>query len=136
MLQFTVFGTPIAQGRPRATSMGGHIHMYDPKASRDYKQYVRLAAAEHKPKVPYEGPLEITVKVFRPIPKSFSQKRAKIAESGGLRPITKPDADNYVKLIKDALKSVIWKDDAQVVDMHVSKFYSDNPRIEVTVKEA
>lgn len=35
--------------------------------------------------------------------------------------ITKPDVDNYVKGVKNALKSVIWKDDSQVVDLHVSE---------------
>lgn len=57
------------------------------------------------------------------------------AESGDIRPITKPDADNYIKAIKDALKSVIWRDDSQVVDLHISKYYSDSPRITVEVTE-
>ncbi|MEC1155679.1 RusA family crossover junction endodeoxyribonuclease [Cytobacillus horneckiae] len=34
-----------------------------------------------------------------------------------------------------ALKSVIWKDDSQVVDLLVSKYYSQNPRVEITIQQ-
>lgn len=135
MIKFTVYGEPVAQGRPRATTMNGHVRMYDPKKSRDYKNYIRLAASEHKPEKLLEGPLSMKVKIYRPSLKSFSKKKAEMAEKGELRPVTKPDTDNYIKAIKDALKSVIWKDDSQVVELHASKYYSQNPRIEIEIKE-
>ena len=135
MIKFTVYGEPVAQGRPRATTINGHVRMYDPKKSRDYKNYIRLAASEHKPEKILEGPLSMKVTIYRPSLKSFSKKKALLAESGQIRPITKPDVDNYIKGIKDALKSVIWKDDSQVVELHASKYYSQNPRIEIEIKE-
>lgn len=134
-INFTVFGTPVAQGRPRATTVDGRVRMYDPKKSRDYKDYIRLVASEHRPQQLLDGPISLKVYIFRPIPKSFSKKKRLAAESGDIRPITKPDADNYIKAIKDALKSVIWRDDSQVVDLHISKYYSDSPRITVEVTE-
>lgn len=135
MIKFTVYGEPVAQGRPRANTVNGHVRMYDPKKSRDYKHYVRLTASQHRPEKLLTGPLALRVKVFRPTLKSFNKKKKAEAEKGELRPITKPDVDNYVKAIKDALNSVIWKDDSQVVDLQVSKFYSENPRIEVEIDE-
>ncbi|WP_346207632.1 RusA family crossover junction endodeoxyribonuclease [Caldifermentibacillus hisashii] len=135
MIKFTVYGEPVAQGRPRATTINGHVRMYDPKKSRDYKNYIRLAASEHKPEKLLEGPLSMKVKIYRPSLKSFSKKKAEMAEKGEIRPVTKPDTDNYIKAIKDALKSVIWKDDSQVVELHASKYYSQNPRIEIEIKE-
>lgn len=135
MIRFTVYGEPIAQGRPKATTIGGHVRMYDPKKSSDYKDYVRLVASEKAPISLLEGALGMVVKIYRPIPKSFSKKKSEQAEQGILRPITKPDADNYLKGIKDALKNVIWKDDSQVVDVHVGKWYSGRPRVEVKVFE-
>lgn len=135
MIEFTVYGEPIAQSRPKFTTIHGFARAYDPKKSRDYKDYVRLAAAEKAPAALLEGPLEMTVKIFRPIPKSFSKNKIFAAEAGVLRPITKPDSDNYLKGIKDALKSVIWKDDSQVVDIRVSKWYSHKPRIEVKIDQ-
>jgi Holliday junction resolvase RusA-like endonuclease len=133
-IKFTVYGEPVAQGRPRFAVVNGHAMAYDPKKSRDYKDYVRLAAAEHAPPALLEGPLSVEIDVFRPIPKSFSKKKAQEAECGLIRPTSKPDADNYLKGIKDALKNVIWKDDSQIVDVRTSKWYGLRPRVEVTIK--
>ncbi len=65
--------------------------------------------------------------------KSFSKTKAAAAERGELRPSEKPDVDNYIKDIKDGLNKVLWQDDSQMVDLHVSKFYSEKPRIEIKV---
>jgi len=75
------------------------------------------------------------VKVYKPMLKKFSKKKLAEAEEGTLRLVTKPDVDNYVKGIKDALNKVIWNDDSQVVDLTVSKFYSESPRVEVLVEK-
>lgn len=75
-INFTVFGTPVAQGRPRATTVDGRVRMYDPKKSRDYKDYIRLVASEHRPQQLLDGPISLKVYIFRPIPKSFSKKKA------------------------------------------------------------
>jgi Holliday junction resolvase RusA-like endonuclease len=132
-IQFTVYGEPVAQGRPRAANINGRIRMYDPKKSSDFKNYVRLVASEHRPDKLLEGPISLTVKVYKKTLKSFSKKKIAAAESGQLRPTSKPDVDNYVKGVKDALKNVIWKDDSQVVDLHISKWYSETPRVEITI---
>ncbi|QNV51628.1 hypothetical protein GE573_00524 [Bacillus velezensis] len=63
------------------------------------------------------------------------QRRKKKLKNGLLRPITKSDVDNYVKGVKDALNHLIYKDDSQVVDLKVSKFYSKEPRVEVMIRE-
>ena len=134
-IEFTVYGEPVAQGRPRATTINGRVKMYDPKKSSEYKNYIRLVASQHAPKELLDGPLQLTVRVYRPTLKSFSKKKKKLAEEGKIRPTTKPDTDNYIKGIKDALKNVIWKDDSQVVDLQVSKYYSEKPRIEVKIEQ-
>ena len=52
-----------------------------------------------------------------------------------LRPTKKPDMDNVVKIIADSLNQIAYRDDTQIVDCQCRKFYSDNPRVEVTIKE-
>ncbi|KON88968.1 hypothetical protein AF332_20705 [Sporosarcina globispora] len=135
MITFTVYGEPVAQGRPRASTINGQVRMYDPAKSKDFKKYVKLVASQHRPSQLITGPISMKVEIFKPSLKSFSKKKALAAERGELRPLTKPDVDNYVKGVKDALKSVIWKDDSQVVDLHIGKWYSENPRIEITIEE-
>jgi crossover junction endodeoxyribonuclease RusA len=39
----------------------------------------------------------------------------------------KPDLDKLVRAVKDALKGVMYRDDAQVVDLHASKVYATGP---------
>ncbi|MGF3103670.1 RusA family crossover junction endodeoxyribonuclease [Rossellomorea sp. DUT-2] len=129
MIQFTVYGTPVAQGRPRFSSQGGFARAYDPKKSKDFKKYVKLVAAEHRPKKLFEGPLQLFIRVYKPTLKNFSKKKLAAAESGELRPVTKPDVDNYVKGIKDACNQILWKDDSQVVELLASKWFSEKPRI-------
>lgn len=134
-IKFTVYGEPVAQGRPKFTTVHGYAAAYDPEKSKSYKQIVRGEAVKVRPDVPLAGAISLTVKVYRSIPKSFSKKKTAAAISGEVRPITKPDLDNVIKGIKDALKSVIWRDDSQVVDLADSgKWYSDVPRVEITVR--
>jgi Holliday junction resolvase RusA-like endonuclease len=134
MIEFTVYGEPVAQGRPRATTIAGKVRMYDPAKSRDYKDYIRLAASQEAPETPLEGALLLVVDIYRPIPKSFSKKKTAQAEAGEIRPTTKPDVDNYIKTIKDALKNIMWRDDSQVVEVVARKWYSQKPRIEVEIQ--
>ena len=60
-------------------------------------------------------------------------KRALMA-SGELSPTTKPDLDNLIKRIKDGCNKIIWHVDSQIVEMNVRKFYSEQPRAELTIE--
>lgn len=63
-------------------------------------------------------------------------KRHKEMLEHRIRPTVKPDLDNVAKLIYDALNGVAWHDDNAIVDTQVRKFYSDNPRVDVTIRTA
>ncbi len=133
IVNFTVYGEPVAQGRPKFTTAGGFVRAYDPARSREYKQYVRAEALRVKPEKPLEGELTMQVDIYREIPKSFSKKKITEAIEGRLRPTTKPDVSNIIKGVEDAIKGIIYKDDSQIVDLSVSKWYSEIPRIEVKI---
>ncbi|ONK21210.1 hypothetical protein BLX87_23055 [Bacillus sp. VT-16-64] len=135
MIEFTIPGEPVAQGRPRASTRNGKVRMYDPAKSKNYKTFVQLVARQHAPKKPLEGAVSMTVKIYRPMLKGFSMKRRNEAEAGLYRPITKPDNSNYLKGIEDALNGVIYHDDSQIVTSKVEKYYSYNPRVEIRVEE-
>lgn len=40
------------------------------------------------------------------------------------------DLDN-IKALLDAMTGVLWEDDSQIVDLHIRKYVSDKPRIEI-----
>src|SRR5690625_2052289 len=136
MVEFKITGEHLAQGRPRAgKTRYGKTIMYDPQNSRDYKQFVGLVARQHAPKTKLEGALSVRMKIYRQIPKSTTKKNRALFLAGIKRPVVKPDIDNFTKGVLDALNHIIYTDDSQVVDLNASKYYSDNPRVELEIKE-
>ena len=136
MIRFCVYGEPIAQGRPRLAVVGGHAMAYDPKPSRDFKRDVKAVAQAHVPAELLSGPLVCVIKIYRPIPKSFSKKQRTLALSGIVRPVTKPDLKNYIAGVEDALEKVLYANDSQIVGYGDSgKWYGDPPRVEVEIRE-
>ena len=84
---------------------------------------------------PAEGPVSVTILARYPIPKSATKAKRAGMISGALLPTKKPDLDNVAKIVCDALNGVAYKDDAQVVELRVHKRFSENPQIQVIVKQ-
>lgn len=126
-------GKPEPQLRPRARRTGKGVMLYDPKKTKDYKNYVEMSAKQQWNKKPLENALEVNIDIYRQIPKSTSKKRRRLKNERKIRPIVKPDIDNYTKGILDSLNGIVWKDDSQVVSLIANKYYSDNPRVEIEV---
>lgn len=137
MIKIVIDGECVAQGRPKFARAGKLVKAYDPQKSRNYKEYVRYSASQQmKGLEPLKGALSLSVKVYRSIPKSFSNKKHNAAIAGAVLPTTKPDLDNYIKGIKDALSSIVWCDDRQVVEYkNCCKLYSDKPRVVIEVQQ-
>lgn len=73
---------------------------------------------------PLSGPVAVEICFRYPIPRSWSKKRSERALEGLDLPTVKPDIDNCVKGIFDALNKIAWKDDAQVVALVTRKDYA------------
>lgn len=82
---------------------------------------------------PIAWPCAVKVVAYVPIPKYATELERRQAEEGLILPITKPDVDNYIKLILDGLNEIAFLDDGLVTDLEVSKRYSVNPRTEIRV---
>jgi Holliday junction resolvase RusA-like endonuclease len=133
-LTFEVPGEPRGKGRPRATVRGGYAHVYTDAKTRSEEGAIRwIANAAMNAEPPYEKAVVLEVWAFRLIPTAFSRMKREAAESGNLAPISKPDADNYLKMV-DALNGIVWRDDSQVVTAIVHKRYSVRPRLVIRVR--
>lgn len=126
--------TPQAQARPRATRMGRGIRLYDPKKTADFKKELR-ALARGLDVEPLRDALSVEIWFYREVQKSISKKEHVRRTTGHVRPIKKPDIDNLCKATLDSFNGILWKDDSQIVDLNLHKYYSDNPRIEVELDE-
>lgn len=113
-VKFFVEGKPIAQPRHRmAMSKKGKPHAYTPSgAIQAWKAAVMLAAKPHRPLKPLEGPVELGLRFYFARPQRLLKKTS---PTGRIPHIIKPDRNNLVKAVEDALTEVgIWKDDCQI----------------------
>lgn len=51
-----------------------------------------------------------------------------------LFPTKKPDADNIIKVILDALNGLAYQDDAQIYRVYFEKMYAEIPETKVLIK--
>ena len=79
--------------------------------------------------------LDMRLTAYFAIPASTSKKRQQLMRDKVIRPTKKPDMDNIIKIIADALNGIAYYDDSQIVDTAVRKFYSDEPRVVVKISE-
>lgn len=132
-LFFTFEIEPVPQLRPRVSSRGGYVRVYDPPKVANFKRILRSLAVNQYARPPLLGPLSVSLTFYRPVQKSISQSERELRLSNESKPVVKPDTDNYVKATLDALNGVLWHDDAQIVKIIGEKRYGDHPRITVSV---
>ena len=68
-------------------------------------------------------------------PKSVSKKRQLDMLEGRELPLKKPDIDNIVKVVADALNGVAYHDDTQIAMVIAAKTYSAMEGLDITVEE-
>ena len=132
-IEFVVFGEPVAKGRAKFCVRNGYAMAYTPAKTRDAEGDFRTQALRYRPQEIITGAIKLSIIVYKSIPKAYSKKQSERAEAGEISPITRPDFDNYAKLVCDALNGVFWRDDSQIVDCRICKRYSMTPRVEVEI---
>ena len=104
--------------------------MFTPEKTASYESMVKLVAHRAMAGAGLMAfPVALSLVVLHAIPKSWSKRKQAAALAGTERPTSKPDADNVAKAIADACNGVVWVDDAQVVELRVSKRYSATPGV-------
>ena len=132
--EFFVPGKPFGKQRPRVTRTG---HAYTPDQTVMYENLVKTTFLQQYPDcVPEGGPVFIEIGAAFPVPQSWPKKKRAQALDRKIYP-GKPDTDNIMKIIQDALNNVAYKDDAQIYSAYVLKFYAECPgvKIRMTVGE-
>ena len=130
-ITFTVLGEPVGKARQRVTRFG----TYTPAATTMYENLIkteyRRQCRDHR--FDDKQPLRMEVRAEYLIPASASKAKRAAMAKGEIRPMKKPDWDNVGKVVSDALNKLAYRDDTQIVDCTVQKFYSDRPKITVKI---
>ena len=136
MVMYTVYGEPVGKGRPRFARRGNFVSTYTPQKTKSYEDEIRIMAkAAMGSNELLDTPVTVAIYIRVGIPASFSKQKRKDALAGIIRPTKKPDLDNIAKCFLDSQNGVIYHDDKQVVNLHVTKVYAETPAVEVMVKE-
>ncbi len=125
MIEFEVFGVPIPKGSTKAFMRPGMkfpIVTADNDKTKPWAQMVKLVAQQMRPKEIWDGPVALQIRFQMPRPKSLPKTRFSFH-------LKKPDLDKLLRNIKDALKGVLYLDDAQVVATDVVKLYAQSPSV-------
>lgn len=136
-MQFIVEGKPQGKARARTfyNSREGKMKSITPAQTKSYEDLIRWKYKAAGGKYYGEKTLQVNIEAFYPIPKGFSKAKVNDAIDGKLRPTTKPDCDNIIKVVLDALNSVAYYDDKQVLSVSCSKFYAQQGYLLVQIKE-
>lgn len=131
IMAVTIPGKPFGKQRPRFSRASGTT--YTPKETAVYENLVKTCFCQKYPThIPTENGIRMTINAFYEIPKSWSNKKKDLALLDLVHP-SKPDWDNAGKIISDALNGIAYKDDAQIYDCRVTKSYSEQPHVLVTI---
>ena len=124
---FTVYGNPIPKARARTVRLkNGFTTTYTPQKTENWENMIRLQILEHKPDKLIDQAISLKAVFVLQRPKSIPKKRK--------YPETKPDLDNLLKSLTDAMEGIIYTNDSRIVKKEVSKVYGDPPRVEVELE--
>ena len=127
---------PVAKGRPQFRNVNGKLYAYTPKktkeATKDLSERM-LLQKRYKIKKE-ENKRKCGVAVYC---KFYCKRPVKLGKGDAVLKTTKPDVDNYVKLLLDACNEAeLWDDDSMVVEVLAQKWYCadyNNPRVMLQV---
>ena len=125
-----VKGKVRGKARPRKGKHG----FYTPNDTKSYEESIKREYIKQCNKK-LDGPVEFILYIYKTKAK-FTKKEKALIEEDKCWCITKPDTDNVVKLVLDALNKTAYDDDNQVVKITAFKKWTlDDERIEFIIQE-
>lgn len=100
----------VGKQRPRATVRGGRARMYTPSKTRVFEEVIRKAWKEQVGTewASFRGSVTVCVSMTRELSKSNPKKWE------GRQDTKKPDVDNVLKAVLDALNGLAYADDCTI----------------------
>lgn len=134
-IELVIDGKPTGKGRARFVKATGHT--FTPAATKSHEN--RVQAAWHAagcPRLP-EGPCTIDVVLVAARPSGHWKKDGTLSAAGQRadHPVRKPDIDNALKLVMDALNGCAYRDDVDIVRARVVRRWANPGEHEHTLVE-
>ena len=127
-MYITIYVEPIGKARPRfGISKQGKKYAYTAPKTAHAENLIRDKVMQFGEYFERDTPLAITAVFFRERPKSLKKSV--------ILPISRPDCDNYEKLLLDSLEKFVYANDSQITTAIIKKRFGAPPRIELTIEE-
>lgn len=120
---------PTAQKRPRVT----RFVTYDP-SKKDKVAFLKTIFNQLPP-IPSIKPLNLQITFNFEHPKTHLKKNGELRSFAPIHHTSKPDIDNLVKFVLDALNGHLYVDDSQIIGLTALKKYAPESCIEIKVVE-
>jgi Holliday junction resolvase RusA-like endonuclease len=131
MISFTVRGIPVPQGSMSAfmpkNGTRPLMHSVNGNKLKKWRTEVGKSAALAVRGTPAGKKVGLRVNVVFVLPQAKSNKNVEA--------VNKPDIDKLVRAALDGMTKIVYEDDCQVVELHASKEYGSDPRMEMIVEE-
>lgn len=114
--EFSFSGPTQAKQRPR---QGKNKRFYTPKETVEFEDRVS-AWGKRLFERPFAFPIKVTLSIYD----GTDVQELLDAGAFGLVYYSKDDVDNIAKCILDGLNGIAWRDDKQIVDLHIKRSYA------------
>lgn len=144
-ISFVIPAVPVAQPRPRASSFGGKVRVHEvssivnadgtrkPHPIAAFKATARQSLKSSYDGPPLQGDLSLDLCFVMPRPQSMRWKTKPMPR---VPHCVKPDLDNLVKAVLDALNALAFNDDSQISEVTMRKVVAsgdEQPHVEVRI---
>ena len=141
IVKLTILGEPESKQRPRYSTYNGYVRTYTPQKTINYESLIVHEYNQKYGKLTFDRnePVSLVVNAYFGLSKSDFGKKG-LNKSGREKMemgycITTKDIDNIVKIIMDALNSICYVDDKQIVVINACKFWTmETPRVEIILE--
>ncbi len=142
-LDLFVPGIPAPGGSKRAFAIKkggvytGRTVIFDDAGQRnkDWRQACVVIAKENAPATPFRGPLRVDFHFVMPRLKAHFRANGALKDGAPLWHTVKPDRTKLTRSTEDALKGIIWADDAQIVAGETFKTYGERPGCTIRIRQ-
>lgn len=131
-VSFIIPTKPAGKERPRLAR--GIV--YTPAKTKAYENFIKGCYIEQCGDISFgDRSIAMYIKAYVPVLTKFRKSEKVDALEGKIKPTAKPDADNILKALLDALNEVAYDDDRYIYKITVERIYSNKPRTEVIITD-
>ncbi len=121
MITIIIPGPPLSWKAPLKGAHG----FYSPR--HEVNKIIEAEARKHNGEI-LTCSVEVNITFYQAIPKATSKKKRALMFKGLIRPNSGGDRTNLAKNYEDRLQGIVYKNDKQIVQGFINKWYDDEPR--------